>query len=377
MNTSKRLIGILLALCMAAGMFSVPVMAADAPVYLALGDSISTGYGLPDGVPGFVDRIAEAQPSCILVNRSVNGNTAAGVYEQLRDGTMDDLLLRAGLITLTCGGNDLMAVLYEKIANLYNADHPSAPIAPAEITVIFNGEHPTLKGDDLMDYATAALEGLAGSDEFQAGLLAFTDALTKVVAYIRAVNPDAQLVIPTQYNPYNSFENLLFYRSIYAEIEAGVLLLNDVIRSHAKSLDYIAADVYAAFHDSTENLCNAKASFLGSPNLDFHPNSAGHIQIAQVLLQALAGPSISISNANLSDGCVTVSLTNADEGTLAAAFYGQNGAMIDLDMHPVTDSSEITLLAELSDNAETVRVFLLDSVTGAPLAPHAAWSAAS
>ena len=365
----KKWLSICLTVCLLLAMLPVTAAAAQEPVYLALGDSISTGYGLAASDPGFVDQIAAQYPQLVPVNHSVNGNTAEGIYAQLRDGQLDDLLVRAELITLTCGGNDLMAVLYVKIANLYNRDHPQAPIAPTDITAIFGGTHPVLKTDDLLNYAQTALQGFASSPEFQEGLEAYAVSLTKVLSYIRQQNPDTRVVIPTQYNPYNVFEFLPKLRSVYLEIEAGVLRLNEVIRACGQDNRCSVAEVYPVFRDSEENLCNAGYVLFAAPELDFHPNAKGHTVIADVILRLLAEPVVTVLEVSLS-GLVTVDLQGAEAALAAAAFYSEEGCLLGLAMEPVPEpEGQLTLQAELSAAAAFVQVFLLDRESYRPLCP--------
>jgi len=264
------------------------ILAADTPDYLALGDSISTGYGLTDVQSQCFVNLLASQTGCTLTNRSADGNTADGVYEELRHGALDSLLADAELITLTFGGNDLMAALYERIAQAYNTDHPAAPIAPEDVVVILGGTHETVSKNSLLSYAITALQGFSESQEFTAELSAFTASLGNVMRYIRSVNPTAAVVIPTQYNPYRSFQNSYFYKMVYDEIEAGVLLLNAAIKDNASALGYTAADVYTAFAQASDNLCNASASL--TLNLDFHPNAAGHTVIKTAIAAAIPSP---------------------------------------------------------------------------------------
>ena len=371
MKTIRSMLCMLLACCLLAGVLPVAA-AAEAPVYLALGDSISTGYGLAEKDPGFADQIAAAYPSYTYRNYAVNGNTAAGIYEQLLTGELDEDLAEAELITLTCGGNDLMAVLYVKIAALYNADHPAGPIASTEITDIFGGTHPTLKKEDLMDYSMAALKGLAASAEFEAGLLAYGEALSRVMTYIRQRNSHARVVIPTQYNPYKTFEFFPLLWDLYREIEPGVLLLNEVIRSRAEELQYTVAEVYEAFASSETNLCNANYVLFQGYDLDFHPNAQGHRVMAQVILERIAPPTQTIEAADPAAGTVTVSLTNGENALLAAAFYDAYGRLAGFTAVPVeARNGTMTLTADLTGEAVRLQIFLLSSKTNAPLCPAA------
>ena len=90
MKMIHKLIRSVLALSMAVQLLAVPALAAEeAPVYLALGDSISTGYGLSS--PS-TDSFAEQVNSNLgykLENYAMDGNTADGIYQQLTDPTAD------------------------------------------------------------------------------------------------------------------------------------------------------------------------------------------------------------------------------------------------------------------------------------------------
>ena len=118
----KRLIAALLSLCMLLGMAPLSALAAQ-PVYVALGDSISTGYGLDTETAGksFVEQIAEQQDLSMTM-RAADGETTASLLAKLEnaDGEVAKALERADVVTLTIGGNDFMNALYEYMAEAYN-----------------------------------------------------------------------------------------------------------------------------------------------------------------------------------------------------------------------------------------------------------------
>ncbi len=256
------------------------VSADEVPDYLALGDSISTGYGLADATEeGFVYRVA-SELGYNLCNAAVNGNTAEGIFLQLADGGLDDEIMDAELITLTCGGNDLMGVLYEQIAVTYNASEGTAVTAEEVLASLAAGE------STYTWTAMSVLRTFSESDTFRNALSGYTENLTAVMTYIREVNPGAEVILCTQYNPYQVFKGTFLYHSVYTGIEAGVLELNQVIAAKAPTLDYTAVDVYQEFADSAENLCNAQITPL---NLDFHPNAGGHALMSDTVMAALRG----------------------------------------------------------------------------------------
>ena len=263
----------------------------DAPVYLALGDSITTGYGLKEGEKGFAEIVAEAN-GYTLINRAVNGNTAKGILQQMEDPLVLADVEKAGLITITCGGNDLMALLYDYTAQIYNASLPeNERIQPGEILGILSGGADS-RYQKLMEAAQIALNGdeEMGVTPFLQSFdvqLATTDFLMDIGAIlfsIKAKRPDASIIVATQYNPYRFFDG--DYQGVNDAMEAGAQVLSGSIQAYAKILGYQVAEVYAAFSASEENLCNAD---MASMNLDFHPNAMGHERIAACVQAVLDG----------------------------------------------------------------------------------------
>ncbi|MBQ7338927.1 MAG: hypothetical protein IJW40_10830 [Clostridia bacterium] len=257
--------------------------------YLAFGDSISTGYGLSDVSSQAFTNILADNIGYHLNNQAVNGYTAADIYDLIDDGAYDDAIAGAELITLTCGGNDMMETLYILIAEEYNASN-DPDIDPSEVLTIFSGQHPTVSATVLFTYATTALNDIATTQAFDQKLNAYVSDLGRVMRYIRSKNAMVPVIVNTQYNPYEVFRFSFFYGILYDEIEAGVVRLNDAIQSNAKSLRYVVADVYGAFKaNAPTNLCNANADVILQPELDFHPNAAGHAVIAQTVFSVFEG----------------------------------------------------------------------------------------
>ena len=117
-----------------------------------------------------------------------------------------------------------------------------------------------------------------------------------MVLDIRAENPQVQLVVVEQYNPYSYLvkelsKNPIFAssaQSLCAAFGAGVTDINDVIAAVAQQQECVVAEVYDAFETAQENPCNASVSMPVKLNLDFHPNAYGHGLIAQQVTELLA-----------------------------------------------------------------------------------------
>ncbi|MBE6711160.1 MAG: hypothetical protein E7579_08595 [Ruminococcaceae bacterium] len=86
----------------------------EPPHYLALGDSISTGYRLGGGhfeTEGFTNILSDTN-GYLVTNASIDGNTVSGILSQLENGSLNDAISSADIITITCGGNDMLEFLY-------------------------------------------------------------------------------------------------------------------------------------------------------------------------------------------------------------------------------------------------------------------------
>jgi len=290
----RSILSFILCLFLCLSLLSATVLAVDGRNIIALGDSISTGYGLASpATECFVHRIAN--PEDTVTNLAINGNTAAGILSQLTDAqhtlpVTAAQLQAAELVTITCGGNDLMALLYRKIAELWNARNPDNPIAASE--VIGKLEN---KDTGLMMIALELLKRnneayLIADPDFQTELNNYIANLNRVTTHIHSVNPDADIIVATQYNPYVEFQgasiNMAFISidldPIYSGMEDGVTRLNTAIRNNASTGGYYVAEVKAAFdaYTGSGDLYNANPS-ANAMNVDFHPAAAGHQVLAQ------------------------------------------------------------------------------------------------
>ncbi len=256
------------------------------PDYLALGDSISTGYGLdaPEE-DGFVSIVAN-ELGCSLTNAALNGCTADDILFILGLGVLDDVIADSELITITCGGNDLMGALYSAIAAAYNTEN-GTDYTDYDVITAFAGTHATLTPYTFMLTALNTIETFSETPEFTEALEKYEENLNGengIISYIRNINQEAVIVVSTQYNPYAFFTDV--YDVINRGVDAGAVMLNDVIVSSAASDGtYIIADTYTAFSRTDVNLCNAEAVPL---NLDFHPNADGHAVLAETVLFAVS-----------------------------------------------------------------------------------------
>lgn len=317
----KRLIALLLSLCMLLGMAPLSALASGES-YVALGDSISTGYGLdPEKAePSFAEQIEQEQ-ELSLTMLAQNGETTASLLEKLEDtdGEVAKALETADVVTLTIGGNDFMNALYEYMAKAYNAENDTSFTAE-QFKEALEGK----TGDREQAAALAVVtQNLSGFAVGAGGTLLtqFETALNEIAAGIREYT-NAPVVVATQYNPYRFAADKLkpFEQGMPDKVAAAqaiadafdimLALMNEKIKALEEQEGFFAADVFSAFDGAQQNPCNA--SFLPS-NLDFHPNALGHTLMAQtvgeVVKSALSGSTV--GSTNITVGGVTLSYVDA------------------------------------------------------------------
>lgn len=328
----QRWLAILLSLCLVLGL--TPGTAWAVGTYVALGDSITTGYGLEDGDKSFAQQLAEAQ-GLALENLAEKGATSADVLEELKEPGAQEFVENAQLITLTVGGNDLMAALYQYLARAYNEKNPGANLDwEAVPEQILNG--------NLASFAAENLAKFINSDEHADARATFENNFLAIVENIRGLNPTARLIVANQYNPYGHVvdgmeESLqkVAQKLIITPVGNAVTGLNETIADAAETKGYEVADIYSAFADAKENPCNASLTVTGSIldltydfDPDFHPNAAGHTLIAQTLGRLLGGGTETVQVAFTVAPAGAGVVTDAEWNPLASPLSVEKGQVV-------------------------------------------------
>lgn len=278
----KRTTRILMVLFMLAATmtFSLPTSAKENQKNLvALGDSISTGYGLDGyrpgvGASGSYVEILKNSLNYTTTNFAVDGLTSSQLALATNPATIPEMqkkiLKNTSIISITIGGNDLLNSLYTAMG---------LQMGTTDITLI----------------QAAIVAGASGSitEAFQlklailsvAGNLKtlndnFATQLTTIIGNLKTINPTATIVVQTIANPYKDIPNDVLVEAL----DTGVNALNSVIKAGASPVTYQFADVYETFKNSEEILTNAT-----NPNmpLDPHPNAAGHRIIANLVSEQI------------------------------------------------------------------------------------------
>ncbi|MBO5756984.1 MAG: SGNH/GDSL hydrolase family protein [Clostridia bacterium] len=260
----------LLAILTSAVLCTISAAGASMPQsMLALGDSLTTGYALPDYVDendpyackSYANLIAAAmglQGGDTYINRAVNGDTSSNLASRL-PGMKGDVQ-KAELIVISIGGNDMDRLI---------------PLILYKVT-----------GKQITEYSqmAAALQGVApeayASLENDAEVQgAIADAVAKLKDNLKTVSdmikenaPDARVIFLQQYNPLH----VQGFSDFAAFSQKSLDAANAAIAENAQSYGFEVLDVPSIINSRAAELTNIQ-------KFDIHPNEQGHLEIAKLL----------------------------------------------------------------------------------------------
>lgn len=248
--------------------------------YAALGDSIASGYALPDYVKNsgsensytsiVKNALSEIYPGYEIEFASlcVNGLTTDGLYNKLKGNP--DVIRDADIITVSIGSNDILNVFNAIINNYLLND---------EFAAIFESG-----GIEGFKNAQAQLEIIKSDFTDNAQLNAVCDAyagkLKNLYDLIKSTAPDAKVYFTNIYNPFSKIHipglNAKELTDSYIQKMNNAFELNG---------DYAVADVCSAFASAHVNVINVQDDLK---SFDPHPNMNGHKIIANAVIEKIA-----------------------------------------------------------------------------------------
>ncbi len=275
-STIKRsavLAVVLLILTMAA---IFPASANDTPAtLLALGDSLTTGYGLEnyvkDGDPyqcaSYINTLAASlglAGGSTYINRAVNGATSADLAALLP--SLEEQVKAADLIVISVGGNDLLQAL-PVIASMASGKTVTAWEQAIGV---------------LSQMDAAGFEALQSNADFQAKMNELYsnmgNNLGTVAAYVQQTAPRARVIFLLQYNPMKGVPALGAFGDFAGTFIASI---NEQISAACTAYNYECIDVPSVIDHDALGLTNIAQN-------DIHPNAQGHANIAKLLIEYLA-----------------------------------------------------------------------------------------
>lgn len=295
---------------------------------VVFGDSIAAGYTRDGNVDYNYGDICADYLGGTVTNYAVSGDTTAdliSVVENLSD-SQKETLKNAEYVFISAGGNDIIHYASSYVISYaarkgflnegYTLDNiPEQPSLNDLYTIVnLRGEGGVM---DFVDSGMNAVLELGAELRTVSANLRTTELPTKVmpniqtaVSDIKAINPDAKIIIQTIYNPFEISKE--YVTSRYGEnSNYGTMLgqvrsnINNVMVEYQKELNAYAAtdenimvaDVFYQFKglgDASANNANPGFTYCFTDmqqddlkDADFHPNQKGHLAIAATYLDTI------------------------------------------------------------------------------------------
>ena len=326
----KKIISSLMASAIAFGSFGA--VSASAESYgngkniIVLGDSIAAGYGLDANEYNYGEIIADYIGGSVE-NYAVSGDNSIDLINLLSTINTDqyNAIKNADYVIISIGGNDIIQFASKGLLTIASntnslADGYTSADIPDE-----PGLHTLLEmldTDKLKEFASTTAHKLTLLDEIDklSKNIRFTSNnknyekytrlielqvipnIQQAVAQIKEINPDAQVIVQTIYNPMQYNQD--YYAAAFTGSKKEALdqllpelkLIMDSFSEQLKAVPGITvADVYNTF--TSEETVNGKIARYGwyftkiqeqdIQSMDIHPTQKGHIAIASNILNTL------------------------------------------------------------------------------------------
>jgi lysophospholipase L1-like esterase len=300
--------------------------------FLALGDSVSSGYGLASHEESysaiFYEFLYNEGYVDSYINMAVDGFTTTALLELLNnmDSKERRVFRNARIITVNIGGNNILAPFKNYLSNLGVVSgvdtirsgaggivsgtldiisgirsgietiifdlEENKPLTPVVITGIGNviagtGNIITGTGEIIsgsIDFFSIFLGSFSPElrNELENGVQVFSDEFKEIITLIKKRAPKATLIVNTVYNP---IPQEVLRASLGISSATNMLLesMNSIIIQESKARGYLVTDISTHFSNRLDIMQFNINPTIGSLSLDIvHPNAHGHNLIAQM-----------------------------------------------------------------------------------------------
>jgi len=255
--------------------------------YIALGDSVSTGYGLTvqeaSHTTLFFNQLKNKGHVDYYINMAVNGSTTTTLLELLNNIDNDNagIFRNARVITLNIGGNNILRTFTNYLSSLR--------ITPPETDTLRAGTESILSwalgiiSDTLNIFST-----LSGSfspelrTDLNEALQTFADDFHAILSWLEKNAPKAIIIVNTVYNP---IPQEVLGTSLEISSAANILIesINEIISKESTSRNHLVSDIHSHLSNQLSLFKFNINPLAGDLSFDIiHPNAEGHNIIAQL-----------------------------------------------------------------------------------------------
>lgn len=274
--------------------------------YIALGDSVA--YGMSAYAPtypeplyyGYADMLKDALDDfgpVDYVKAGVPGIDSYGLFIRVKYCPYNrPLVMDRDLVTINIGGNNLLKPFIAGIFAAYGVVVEDE-VGNEEIAQLVEAIGAMDPASALAVYSSLSDPDGPLAAAFKSGIQNFKKEFPRIIGAVRQLAPESRIIVNTLYNPLKPTDPL------YAFVEKSVGQINKTIINLAEDGRYAVADVYNAFKyyggDIDPVMFDPVAAVgyaLGGNmayfalSIDPHPNTIGHMIIAELQLEILTSP---------------------------------------------------------------------------------------
>lgn len=228
--------------------------------YLALGDSISTGFGLEgydstkSKINSFSNSLGKSLDKKITINLATDGLSSNNFLKTLRslkgenyiDPIHRKVIKRSGIITLTLGLDNIVIPINEAVNNTNDKN----------LETLLKSETKRL---NLISTINKNVKSFIGTESKN-----YKDGdFMQIINTIKELNSHANIIVQTIYNPYKDMQSL-------KELETIIQQMNKAIKLNESDNTYKVVDTYTIFKESNQPVIGIEQNF--NP----YPNALGH-----------------------------------------------------------------------------------------------------
>lgn len=257
--------------------------------YLATGDSIAFGYGLPDI---YAQSYAQIVRNNLGVNASnfnnlsVSGMTCQEYYSAIQASQFTSEIEKADLLTVSIGSNELLELVTGALSDVTGIP-ANDPAFLDKVKQVF-AEASLVKQMEMVSAIYTFFTSQETKDKMNQSISVYQEYWDKSVKYIKSVNQNINIIATEFYNPY--YEVVVGTLDLGGFVDEFIVKMNQILneRSNNES-DYKVAKIYDAFNTTNPRLTNVNIDIASMTlEMDPHPNVAGHQMIASKVMDAYA-----------------------------------------------------------------------------------------
>lgn len=252
--------------------------------YLALGDSITKGYALPDPYTQCYAALFALSHGLTYQNYGELGLTAGELLLSIQADMYP--VSEAKLITISAGVNDVLAPVLKMLAKTIDLD-PSLGVGVITVNARLRELFMTEPHERVKFRIEAAIKAVTDNLRIEHVCDELTQVtLPKIAREIKKRNPGVQLIFTNIYNPYNS-------KAVFKASDGSIqsLDLTELFRFYAERVNkaFVSTDQYKVAQTDKfitgADFVNASVNWedVDSITVDPHPTAAGHRLIKKAI----------------------------------------------------------------------------------------------